>query len=459
MSKQQKKRSHWNSRLGFILAAAGSAVGLGNIWKFPYITGENGGGLFVLIYLVCIALVGVPVMIAEVMLGRKSRTSSAGAFRGHLNGSNAGDRRTPWSIVGWMGVVTGFVLLSFYSIIAGWVLHYVVYAIRGLFTADAVAAQSLFKELAGSWQHSMLSHAIFMVVTVGIVVLGVSGGIEKATKVLMPTLFVLLGTLLVYAMTTPGFGDAASFVFAPNPDKLSGAGVLEALGHSFFTLSLGMGALLTYGSYLQKKDDIIATSVTISLLDTGVALGSCLIMFPILFSFGMDPGQGPGLVFVSMPLAFASMTGGYLLSIVFFVLLFFAALTSAISLLEVVVAAAIDQGKMTRKKATIVFGFAVFIYGSLSSGLDEKLLPFWKGWFGKNFLDSMDYLVSNWFLPLGGLFIALYAGWVLPKEQSQQEFAEGSRYAWLYEPWLLLIRYLVPAAITAILIYKLWPAT
>ena len=331
-------RGQWGSRLGFVLAAAGSAVGLGNIWKFPYITGENGGGLFVAIYLVCILLVGAPIMVAEILLGRATQQSPVKAFEA------VSGRGTMWQLVGLMGVITGFVILSYYSVVAGWSLHYVMLSVLGTFNGmEAEAIGQVFNDVYASPGINLGWHVVFMIVTVGIVYTGVGKGIEAAAKILMPALFVLMGVLLVDAFFQPGFGAAFDFLFKPHTDKLTAAGVLEALGHSFFTLSLGMGAMLTYGSYLQKSDDALAASGLITLLDTGVAIVACLILFPITFSFGMEAQAGPGLVFVSIPAALSKMTGGQLLSVAFFFMLFFAALSSGISLLEVVVSTIIDS--------------------------------------------------------------------------------------------------------------------
>ncbi|MEQ9498798.1 MAG: sodium-dependent transporter [Deltaproteobacteria bacterium] len=446
------QRGQWGSRLGFVLAAAGSAVGLGNIWKFPYITGENGGGLFVLIYLVCIVVVGLPIMIAEVLLGRATQQSPVPAFAGDSG-------KSAWQVVGLMGVVTGFVILSYYSVVAGWSIHYVVLSILGTF--NGMPVEDIGKTFGAVYQDPTINlgwHVAFMGATIGIVYTGVGKGIEAAAKILMPALFVLMGGLLVDAFFQPGFDKAFDFLFKPHTEKLTAAGVLEALGHSFFTLSLGMGAMLTYGSYLGKKDDAVSASGLISLLDTGVALVACLILFPITFSFGMEAEAGPGLVFVSIPVALSQMTGGQFLSIAFFFMLFFAALSSGISLLEVVVSTCIDKFGWTRGKAAVSMGAAIFLFGipSALSGAEEG--PFSTGWksvFGKNFFDSFDYLASNWFLPLGGLLIAIYVGWVMPDDRRRAEFESGSRFAAFYSVWLVFLRFVAPIAIIILFLYSI----
>ena len=326
----QEQRGEWGSKLGFILAAAGSAVGLGNVWKFPYITGENGGGLFVIIYLVCIVFVGLPIMIGEVMLGRMTQRAPVGAF-GKLDGD-----KSIWRGVGWIGVVAGFVILSYYSVVAGWALEYTLLAAKGEIShGNPAALAERFGQVAGDGTRAVMWHVAFMGVTIAIVIGGVAKGVELAARVLMPLLFLMFVALLVFAATLPGFGEGFSFVFGFNTDKLGAGSVLEALGHSFFTLSVGMGAMLTYGSYLRKNDDIVGASIAISVLDTLVALMACMVLFPITFSYGMAPEAGPSLVFKNIPIAFAQLPGSTFWALTFFLLLVFAALTSAISLLEV----------------------------------------------------------------------------------------------------------------------------
>lgn len=445
-------RGKWGSRLGFILAAAGSAVGLGNIWKFPYITGHNGGGLFVLIYLVCIGAVGLPIMIGEVMIGRATSKSPVPAFA-ELSGD-----KLAWKLVGWMGVVAGFVILSYYSVVAGWAMHYTYLSAKGTFTSmPAADVGALFGAVYANPTVNILWHTVFMLITIGIVAQGVSGGIEKASKILMPVLFVLLGGLMLDAMTQKGFGDAVDFLFKPHSDKLSAAGVLEALGHSFFTLSLGMGAMLTYGSYLSRDSDMVKASLAISLLDTAVALMACLVLFPIIFTFGMEPSAGPGLVFVSIPTSLAQMTGGVVLSVMFFSLLVFAALTSAISLLEVVVSTLIDQLGVSRRMAALGMGGAIYVFGipSALSGSTALFGETWAGIFGgKNWFDTFDYLASNWFLPLGGLLIAVYVGWFMDGERREREFKDGTTFGAHYPIWLFFIRFVCPIAITVLFLYS-----
>ena len=443
-------RGQWGSRFGFVLAAAGSAVGLGNIWKFPYITGENGGGLFVLIYLVCIALVGLPILIAEVLIGRRSQRSPVGAFQA-LRGE-----ATAWRVVGWMGVLSGLVILSYYSVVAGWTMNYVLMSVAGAFNGkSAEQIGEAFGTLYGAGDINLFWHCFFMVTTLGVVLGGVTRGIEAWARVLMPVLFALLVLLAIDASLQPGFGKAVSFLFTPEPQKLAPAGVLEALGHSFFTLSLGMGAMLTYGSYVPKDRDIVSSSAIVAGLDTAVALLACLILFPVIFSFGMQPEAGPGLVFKSMPIALSQMAGGRVLSIAFFSLLFLAALTSGISLLEVVVSSLIDQLGWSRKRAALSSALLIFLLGvpsALSGG--GALFSKWEALFGKNFFDTFDYLASNWMLPLGGLFIAVFVGWVIPESVRRSEFESGAKWGQAYVVWKISLRYLAPLAIFVLWLFS-----
>jgi NSS family neurotransmitter:Na+ symporter len=442
-------RGHWSSRIGFLLACAGSAIGLGNIWKFPYVAGVNGGGAFVLVYLICIVLVGMPIMICEFAIGRATQRSPVEAFRALAKKNSA------WQVVGWMGVLAGFVILSYYSVVAGWAMHYVVLALQsfgGLTEADAIG--KLFGQLYASPSLNLFWHQIFMVLTIGIVLGGVKGGIEKAAKIMMPVLFGMLILLLIRSIFMPGFAEAFSFVFAPDFSKLTRAAVLEAFGQAFFTLSLGMGAMLTYGSYLSRSTDIVKSAAIVSFMDTMVALVAALIMFPIIFSFGMDPQSGPGLVFKSLPIVFVQMQGGIPLAVIFFLLLVFAALSSAISLLEVVAAFFIDTLGWDRIRATLIPGVLIFIFGvpSALAGSDNAGMSLLGG---RNVFDTMDYLASNWMLPLGGLCISLFVGYRMDPKLVQNEFKEGSVWGHLFPVWITLVRYVAPVAVAAVFLHNL----
>ena len=443
-------RGHWGSRAGFILAAAGSAVGLGNIWKFPYITGANGGGIFVLVYLACVLFVGLPVMTAEILIGRATQKSPVGAMR-LLAG-----RRSSWTAFGWLGIASSFVILSYYSIVAGWALDYTYLSLTGKIVGlGPEGVQSVFGRLYASPARNLFWHAIFMGLTIAVVMGGVAKGVERWSRILMPTLFIMLLVLLVDSFTLSGFKQGFDFVFGLHTERFTAAGALEALGHSFFTLSLGMGAMLTYGSYLRRDHDIVAASITISALDTLIALVASLVLFPIIFSFGMEPGAGPGLVFISMPIALSQMPGGTFLSILFFGLLVFAALTSAISMLEVVTSYLIDERNWIRRRATLVSGALIALVGvpSALSGGTEIFGSGFASVFGKNWFDSFDYLASNWMLPLGGLGISVFTAWRMNEALRHDDFLSGTKLAVFYKGWLLLLKYVVPVAIVLVFLH------
>lgn len=450
------ERAHWGSRLGFILAAAGSAVGLGNIWKFPYITGENGGGVFVLIYLACIAFVGLPILAAEVLVGRMAQKAPVGAMR-----VLSGNGKSKWGGLGWLGATTAFIILSYYSVVAGWCLQYVIWSLSGTFSSlGPEAVTALFDELYENTPVVTALHVLFMGLTMAVALGGIRGGVERAAKLMMPLLFLMFLVLLGYAATLDGFGKAFSFVFSLDAEKLTAAGVLEALGHSFFSLSLGMGAMVTYGSYLGPKDDMAQSTVAIGFLDTIVALCACLVLFPITFTFGMEPSAGPGLVFKNIPVAFSQLPAGGLWAAIFFGLLFFAAFTSAISLFEVVVSTFVDELRWNRRKAVIIAGIAMIIVG-LPSALSGSGGFFGKGLAdstGRNWFDWFDYLATNWMLPLGGLGIAVFAAWRLGDDARRVAFSAGSnlgKLEWFYAGWLVLLRYLVPVAIVAVFLHAI----
>ena len=443
-------RGHWGSRAGFILAAAGSAIGLGNIWKFPYITGANGGGIFVLVYLVCVLFVGLPVMTAEILIGRATQKSPVGAMR-LLAG-----RRSPWTAFGWLGIASSFVILSYYSIVAAWALDYTYLSLTGKIVGlGPEGVQSVFGRLYASPARNLFWHAIFMGLTIAVVLGGVARGVERWSRILMPTLFVMLLVLLIDSFTLSGFKQGFDFVFGLHTERFTAAGALEALGHAFFTLSLGMGSMLTYGSYLRRDDDIMAASITISALDTLIALVASLVLFPIIFSFGMEPGAGPGLVFISMPIALSQMPGGTFLSILFFGLLVFAALTSAISMLEVTTSYLIDERNWIRRRATLVSGALIALVGvpSALSGGTEIFGSGFASVFGKNWFDSLDYLASNWMLPLGGLGISVFTAWRMNEALRHDDFLSGTKLAVFYKGWLLLLKFVVPVAIVLVFLH------
>ncbi|HKJ77562.1 MAG TPA: sodium-dependent transporter [Gammaproteobacteria bacterium] len=449
MAEQRESiHGHWSSRWAFVLAATGSAVGLGNIWKFPYIAGENGGGAFVLVYLVCIAVIGIPIMMAEVMLGRRGRRSPINAMR-HL-AREEGARRA-WQLLGWMGMLAGFLILSYYSVVAGWALAYLFRTGGGVFegvTADGTA--SIFNQLVSDPERLLAWHTIFMVMTMIVVSRGVQAGLEKAVRYLMPLLFILLIGLAGYAMSTEGFQEGITFLFRPDFGRLTANGVLVAMGQAFFTLSLGMGAIMVYGSYLPQDASIARTSATIALADTGVALIAGVAIFPIVFANGLEPGSGPGLIFQTLPLAFGQMPGGTVFGALFFLLLVFAAWTSGISLIEPLVAWLVENRDWNRVTAAGLAGGATWLMGlatvfSFNIWSDVKPLSGIPIFENKTVFDLLDYLTANVMLPLGGMFIAIFAVWVMRRESTRDELDMGEGPA--YRLWYWLVRYVTPVAV------------
>lgn len=397
-----KKREQWGSRIGFIVAAAGSAIGLGNIWRFPTVTGQNGGGAFVLLYLVLVFLVGIPVLMVELSLGRKAQRNPVGAFKTLASG-------TLWKWVGAMGVAAGFIILSFYSVIAGWSVAYIFKFLLGAFTglSPAGIAQE-FNALVTHPVIPLLWHGLFMLLTAGIVVLGVAWGIERWNKILMPMLLVLLIVLVVRSVTLDGAREGVYWLLRPDFSQLSFASVLTALGQVFFSLSLGMGAMITYGSYLGARENIPGSAVYIALADLAVALLAGLVIIPAVFAFGLNPETGPPLIFLTLPAVFQRMPLGGLFGAMFFFLLSIAALTSAISLLEVVVAYFVDELNWSRAVAAPVLGFAIFLLG-IPSSLSVGPLAGFKLW-GMPILDFKDWFTAVIMLPLGALLTVIFAG-------------------------------------------------
>lgn len=439
----------WSTRLAFILAATGSAVGLGNIWRFPYTAGEYGGGAFVLVYVLCVALIGIPIMMAEIMLGRRGRRSPINTMRAL---ASAEGRSPAWQLLGWMGILSGFLILSFYSVIGGWTMGYAFRAASGMFTdIDSGGASAMFSALTGDAERLLAWHTIFMVLVVLVVARGVAAGLEKSVQILMPILFVLLLVMVVYGMQAGDFDAALRYLFKPDFAEFkgkAGEAILSAMGQAFFSLSLGMGAIMIYGSYLKRESSIAQNTVIVAGLDTLVSLLAGLAIFPIVFSHGLAPDSGPGLIFQTLPIAFGEMPGGAFFGTLFFVLLLFAAWTSAISLLEPLVAWLVENLSFSRVRAAVLGGLTVWLLGiacllSLNAWSEVKI-------FGKGFLDLFDFLTANILLPLGGILIAIFAGWALSRASSIDELEMGDGLA--YRLWQLLIRYVAPIAVTLVLL-------
>ncbi|MFQ5847734.1 MAG: sodium-dependent transporter [Candidatus Methylomirabilales bacterium] len=448
----QRRREIWGSRVAFVLAAAGSAIGLGNVWRFPYLAGQNGGAAFVCIYLIIVLLIGLPVMIAEVGLGRFTRRNPVGAFARTAPDSG-------WRLVGVLGVITGFAILSYYSVVAGWTLRYVAKAASGTFVTltNPGQTESLFAHMVGDGPTVLTFHALFMVLTVAVVIGGVRRGIERWSLILMPALFFMLLLLVLRSLTLDGAAKGVAFYLRPDFSKVTAATFLAALGQAFFSLSLGMGAMITYGSYLSDTEDVIAATASVSLFDTLAAFLAGLAIFPALFTVaGVEPTEGAGLAFVVLPAIFHRIPFGGLFGTVFFVLLAVAALTSAISLLEVCVAYLTDEKGWSRKRACCVAGTVSFLLGipaALSTGSSLLLsrLPVLQ----MGFLDLMDTIFGNIALTLGALFLCLFVGWRWTPAEALHGTIDGSAYPRLGHFWFFLIRYVCPLAIGAILLHLL----
>lgn len=450
-----EQRGNWSSSLGFILAATGSAIGLGNLWKFPFITWNNNGGAFVLVYLICIVAVGLPIMMAELLIGRSTQKSAVGALKEAVG--------PLWGIVGGWGVLCGFILLSYYTVIAGWSLFYftktVGWSLNG-FPAD-LSTGELFGAQVGNGGLQLGLSFLFSVGTVSIVYFGVQKGIERIARIFLPVLFVILVMMLISALGMSGSGEALAFIFKPNFAELEPRGVLEALGHSFFTLSLGMGAMITYGSYIDKNQSIVKASAVIVILDTIIALVATVIMFSVIFSVaGMAEEVGAstvGMLFISLPqLFYTEVPFGTILGPLFYVLIALAALTSTMSLLEVVAAFIIDEHGVGRRKATLMCGGAVFLF-TILAGLSFGAVPALSGFSifeGKSgWFENADHFVSNWMLPTGGLAITIAAGWMMTRRATESELMDGTEPKWFrYGAWRFFIRYVAPAAVASIII-------
>ena len=442
---EQRKSIHgtWSSRWTFILAATGSAVGLGNIWKFPYMAGDNGGGAFVLVYLLCIFAIGIPIMIGEIMIGRRGRSSPANTMKYLAKEANA---PRAWTLLGATGALAGLLILSFYSVAAGWAMAYM---FSGFQETSAQAVSDDFQRFLANPVSLIFWHSVFIIVTVTIVARGILKGLEAWINTLMPMLFLIIILLCFYAMQTGAFLEGLTYLFKPDFTKINSDILLAALGQAFFTLSLGMGAIMAYGAYMPANQNILRTALTVAALDTGVALLAGIAIFPIVFANGLEPTEGPGLVFVTLPIAFGNMPFGVFFGTLFFILLSIAALSSSISLIEPGVAWFVESLKTKRTYAAICLGGFAWVLG-IFSALSFNLMSEFKV-FGMNFFDFTDFLTNQIMLPLGGIFIALFVGYVMKKENVLEELQieEG----WLFKIWMFVVRYVAPVMVALVLIY------
>ena len=451
-----KTHKQWSSRMTFLMAAIGAAVGLGNIWKFPYITGQNGGSAFVLVYLISIVFVALPILIAEIMLGRWGAQSPPNAMKIVAAQQN---RSKKWSIIGWLGMFTAYLIATFYSVIAGWSLVYIVKNSTGIFTnQDAEAVSNEFSALLASPAQMTLWHGLFMLITMVILARGIQRGIESTVKILMPLLFILLLTMVGYGYLEGDMPSALHFMFDFDLAALNGKVVLLAVGQAFFSIGIAMGLMMGYGAYLGREISIARSAVIIVAMDTMVALIAGIAIFPIVFAFGLDPADGPGLLFVSLPIAFGNVTGGLIFGTLFFILLFFAALTSVIGTLEPMIAWWEEKFSLDRKTASILVCFSVFLLGlgtvfSFNLWSEWRPLAFIDRFADLGYFELLDYVTSNLMMPLGGLLLAVFVGWKIKPQAIQHELQIKRR--WFFNTWFFLLRWLVPISIAAIFISNL----
>ena len=447
MKKKLKSQGAWIGKWTFILAATGSAVGLGNIWGFPYKAGTNGGGAFVLIYLLCIVIIGVPIMISEIIIGRRAGNSPINAMKRTALDSNTSSL---WRLVGWSGITAGVLILSFYSVIAGICLNYIFIA---AFPSAVLSSSEQFGNVIASPFNLLFWHTVFMLLTFLIVSAGVKNGIGRMVKILMPMLGFLLIFMVIYAMFNGAFIKTLEFLFAPDFSNVTAETFLSAMGQAFFSLSLGMGSIMAYGAYMPKDQKVVSTSFTVASLDTLVAMLAGLAIFPIIFVFNLEPNSGPGLVFVSMLSAFNQMQFGQIIGSLFFILLSVAALSSSISLLEPGVAYLSEEGFLSRKYSAFAISFFAWSLG-IGTALSFNLLSDFNLTPGRNFLDSMDFIANQILLPLGGMLIAIFVGWFMKKELITTEIGYVNQI--IYKLWRFFIKFVAPISVASIFISQIF---
>lgn len=442
-----EKREGFGSKIGILAAAVGSAVGLGNIWKFTYITGENGGAAFMFVYLICVAVIGIPVLLLEFSLGRRAGTSASGVF-------NLKESKFPWQIAGYLAVATSFIILSFYAIIAGWLVSYIFRSATGhLLSVGHGNYAGYFSVISSSTWEPLIGTIIVLSITAAVCFSGVQDGIEKYSKILMPILFALLIILMIRSVTLPGAWAGIEFMFKPDFSKITPKAVLEALGHAFYSLSLGMGIMLTYGSYINKDQDLGKLTIQITIADTLIALMSGIVIFPAVFAFNMEPASGPGLIFITLPAVFEQMPAGNIIAFLFFLLIAIAAITSTISLMEVSIAFVIDKFKIERKKAAmgVTLGLILLAIPSILSFGPWKHIQVG----GMGFFDLFDFVASNIFLPIGGILVTIYAGWVIGMKVIREEVTNNGKIPFRGEKfYTFIIKYIAPIAIFIILLFS-----
>lgn len=442
-----QSRAQWSSQLAFVLAASGAAIGLGNIWKFPYMVGTNGGSAFVIVYLICVIIIGLPMLAAEILVGKRARSNPVDAL---IINANESLKSPKWSLLGWWGLVALVLTLSFYSVVAGWSVYYFFFTVSGAFNnATTQSVISNWSNFMNSPEKMILFNAAFMFLTLWIVAKGVQKGLEKGSKIMMPLLFIILIFLVVYAAITADFKASLHYLFDLNIHKITGSVIINAMGHAFFTLALGVGAMSIYGSYMPKKISIGKSIAAAAILDVFVALLAGIAIYAIIFQYDLNPDSGPGLMFVTLPIAFSHMPLGQYVGGLFFALLFFAAWTSSINMAEPIIGTINERTKLSRAKICWIVGITTWLLGlvsvfSFNLWSQDKLFgsftPF----------DLITDSVTNVFLPIGGIFYAIFAGWVMKKKFTKDELNFKSNY--LYKTWLVLIRYIAPICVMLVFI-------
>lgn len=451
MNNEQSSMPIWSSRPAFLLATLGGAVGLGNLWRFPYIAGDNGGGGFVLIYLAFVFLLGLPVIAGEMLLGRRGHHSAVNSIAALVKAENASSL---WRAIGWLSLMVPFIGLSYYAVVAAWALDYLGLAAQDAFQGfDAGASQEAFALRIDRPVYQAMLHATFMAMTIWVVARGVNNGIERASKILMPALFIVMVILVLYSMLTADFAAALEFLFKPDFSRITTQSVLIALGQALFSLAVGAGVLITYSAYMPRDYSIRTSAAVICVGDTVVALLAGLAIFPIVFAHGLNPGEGPGLIFVTLPIAFGNMPGGHVIGVLFFVLLIFAAYTTALGMLEPVVAWLEEKAPGRRRRMALIAGFAIWVLG-LGSVLSFSLMSDFHplGFLGieQTYFGLADFTVANVLLPANAFLIAAFAGWVIKSSAVEEEFSEDTA-AWRFY-WRFTNRYIAPIAIGIVIL-------
>lgn len=447
----KQPREHWGSRIGFVLAAAGSAIGLGSLARFPYLVGESGGGVFVLLYILFTFIIALPIFLAELVIGRHTQRSPIFAY------SELSNHSPHWKLVGWLNVVTSFIIISYYSVIGGWCVNYCLMSLSNFTVGlDADKIRNIFTIMAKSGDVNIFWLFIYILINVSVVLGGIRKGIEYWSKILTPLLFLLLIGLFIFSTTLPGFGAAFKYVFAPNFANVTPSTVLNALGMSFFTISVGIGIIVTYGSYMKQTEDIPKTGLIVASMTVFVSIIVALTIFPVIFTFNLPPEGGYGLIFQTLPVLFAQLPGTLVLSTLFFALVVFTAITSSISLFEVLVSNLMELLSWSRARAVIISAVGAFLFGipSALSG-SGTLFRNWASMYGgRNFLSSIDNITADWMMPISALLTTIFLGWFVNRDITFEEFSKGTQMVRIMKYWFFLIRWLAPVAIILIILQE-----